>query len=106
MSLSIKTNDIVLVIAGNEKGKKGKVLNVDRERNRILIQGVNIVKKHQKPTRQMQKGGIIDLERPIHRSNVMLICQKCDKPTKIGAKILVDGKKVRYCKKCMEVMDS
>ena len=106
MSLSIKTNDIVVVIAGNERGKKGKVLRVDRNRNRILIQGVNIVKKHQKPTRQMQKGGIIELEKPIHQSNVMLICQKCDKPTRFGTKLLADGKKVRYCKKCSEVMDS
>jgi large subunit ribosomal protein L24 len=106
MSLSIKTNDIVIIISGNERGKKGKVLEVDRSKNRVLVQGINIVKKHQKPTRQIQKGGIIDMEKPIHRSKVMLICQKCNKPTRIATKFLADGKKVRYCKKCMEVMDS
>jgi large subunit ribosomal protein L24 len=106
MALTIKKEDKVRVIAGNEKGKQGRVLFVDREKNRLTIEGINIRKKNMKPNRQFQKGGIIDKAMPVHRSNVMLVCPKCSKTTKISVKFLQDNRKVRVCNKCAEVIDS
>jgi large subunit ribosomal protein L24 len=105
MGLNIKKNDTVMVIAGDEKGKRGRVLAVYPKKDRVLVEGVNIVKKHMRPNRRYTQGGIIEREAPIHRSNVMLVCPKCDKPTRYGNRILDNGKKVRVCKKCGEVMD-
>jgi len=105
MGLSIKKNDTVMVIAGNEKGKRGRVLAVYPKKDRVLIEGINIVKKHMRPNRRYTQGGIIEREAPIHRSNVMLVCPKCDRPTRYGNRVLENGKKVRVCKKCGEVMD-
>lgn len=105
MGLSIRKNDTVVVITGDEKGKRGRVLSVYPKKERILVERLNIMKKHMKPSRKYTKGGIIEKEAPIHRSNVMLICPKCDKPTKIGQKILESDTKVRICKKCGEVLD-
>ena len=103
--MSIKKNDVVFVIAGKEKGKRGRVLSVYPSKDMMLIEKINMIKKHMKPTRKYAQGGIIEKEAPVHISNVMLICPKCDKPTRVGNSVLQSGKKVRMCKKCREVMD-
>ncbi len=105
MSLRIKKGDNVIVLSGKDRDKKGRVISVLTKKDRIIVEGVNIVKKHQKPTRKYPQGGIIEKENSIPICKVMLICPKCDKPTRIGANILEDGRKVRVCKKCKEVID-
>jgi len=105
MGLIIKKNDTVSVITGKEKGKKGRVISVDPARNRILIERINLIKRHMKPSKRYAQGGIIEKEAPLHVSNVMLVCPKCGKPTRIGNAVLSDGKKVRMCKKCKEVIE-
>lgn len=105
MGLGIRKEDTVLVTAGKEKGKKGRVLSVTAGAGRVLIERVNIVKRHMKPSKQYSQGGIIEKEAPVHRANVMLVCPKCGSPTRVGNLILGDGRKVRVCKKCKEVMD-
>jgi large subunit ribosomal protein L24 len=105
MGLGIKKNDTILVITGKEKGKKGRVLSVSPLKDQLLIEKVNIIKRHMKPTRKYTQGGIIEKEAPLHVSNVMLVCPKCSKPTRIGNSLLQDGRKVRMCKKCREVID-
>jgi large subunit ribosomal protein L24 len=104
MGLSIKKNDNVLVVTGKEKGKKGRVIFVDPARDKILIERINIIKRHMKPSKKYAQGGIIEKEAPLNISNVMLVCSKCGKPTRIGNTVLSDGKKVRTCKKCKEVI--
>ena len=101
----IKKDDQVIVISGNEKGKKGKVLSVDHENGRVIVEGVNMATMHKKPRRQGETGGIIQQEAALNMSNVMHICKKCGKPTRIGYTVLADGKKVRVCKKCNENFD-
>jgi len=105
MGLGIKKNDVVIVIAGDEKGKRGRVLAVDPKRERITVEGVNIVKRHMRPSARYRQGGIIDREMPVHKSNLMLICTKCDKPTRIAHTVLEDGRKMRRCKRCGEVIE-
>lgn len=96
----IKKNDTVQVIAGKNKGKSGRVLSVDRINGRVIIEGVNMVKKAMRPKGQNQKGGITEIEAPVHISNVMIICKKCG-PTRIG--IRFEGEeKIRVCRKCGE----
>nr|HID59240.1 50S ribosomal protein L24 [Desulfobacterales bacterium] len=102
----IKKDDKVIVIAGKEKGKIGKVLKVLRKKESVIIENVNFVKRHTKPGRQRSQGGIIEKEAPVHWSNVMLMCNKCINPIRIKMKILEDGRKVRFCYKCGEVIDS
>jgi large subunit ribosomal protein L24 len=104
MGLSIKKNDTVLVVTGKEKGKKGRVISVEPKKDKILIERINIIKRHMKPSKKYSQGGIIEKEAPLHISNVMLVCSKCGKPTRIGNTILSDGKKTRICKKCKEVI--
>lgn len=101
----VKKGDTVLVITGKDAGKKGKVLTVIPKKQRVVVEGVNIVKRHTKPSQKMPQGGIIEKEAPIASSNVMLYCNKCNNPTRIAHKFLDNGKKVRYCKKCGEVLD-
>ncbi len=101
----IKTGDLVMVIAGKEKGKTGKVKSVDRKRARVLVEGLNIVKKHVRPSEKYPQGGIIEMEAPIHISNVLLYCHKCGRGVRVGRKVLEDGRKVRVCKKCGEVLE-
>lgn len=101
----IKKNDKVIVIAGKEKGKIGAVLKVDSEKGRILVEKVNMVKRHAKPSNKIPQGGIIEKEAPLNVSNVMIVCNKCADPTRIGKRILEDGTKVRVCKKCGEPID-
>jgi large subunit ribosomal protein L24 len=105
MGLTIKKNDTVVVMTGKEKGKKGRVLTVNPSKESLLIEKINMIKKHMKPTRKYTQGGIIEKEAPIQISNVMLVCPKCAKPTKIGNSALQDGRKLRMCKKCREVID-
>jgi len=105
VGLGIKKNDTVLVIRGDEKGKKGRVKAVQMEKNRLFVESVNMIKKHMKPSKKQTQGGIIEKEAPIHRSNVMLLCSKCNKPTRIGHNILENGNKIRVCKKCGEVIE-
>ncbi len=100
----IKRDDLVLVIAGKDKGRRGKVIRVFPRRDRVMVEKVNVVKRHQRPT-QTTQGGIIEKESPIHLSNVMLICPKCGEPTRVGYRFLQDGRKVRSCKKCGEIID-
>ncbi len=103
--MGIKKEDTVYVISGKEKGKKGRVLLVDKVKKRVLIEKVNIIKKHMKPNKKYAQGGIIEKEAPIAISNVLFFCPKCSKPAKIGATLLESGKKHRMCKKCKEVID-
>jgi large subunit ribosomal protein L24 len=105
MGLRIKKNDTVFITTGKEKGKSGRVLSFSSSKDRVLVEKINIVKKHMKPTRKYTQGGIIEREAPIHVSNVMLVCPKCNKPTRIRTTLLQDDRKVRMCRKCNEVMD-
>lgn len=102
---SIRKNDTVVVIAGREKGKRGKVLFVLPAKARVVVEHVNMIKKHQRPTQKLRRGGIIEREGPMHVSNVMLVCGKCDKPTRVGAQVLADGRRARTCRRCGEIVD-
>lgn len=97
----IKSNDNVFVLAGKDKGKQGQVRKVMPKENRAIVTGINMVKKHQRPRTMQQTGGIIEMEAPIHISNLALICPNCGRPTRVGIHIETE-KKVRYCKKCKE----
>jgi len=101
----IKKDDKVIVIVGKERGKIGTALKVDAEKGRVIVEKVNMVKKHAKPSAQTAQGGIIEKEAPLNISNVMIVCNKCTEPTRIGNRTLEDGSKVRVCKKCGEPMD-
>lgn len=103
--LHVKKGDQVIVITGKDKGKKGRVLAAFPSENRVLVEGVNMIKKHQKPNQANPQGGIIQKEAPIHSSNVMLIDPKSGQPTRVGHKVLDNGKKVRVAKKSGEVID-
>ena len=104
MKVHVKSKDEVIVIAGKDKGSKGKVLAVSPKTGRVTVEGIAMVTKHQKSRAQGQPGGIIHKEAAIDASNVMLVCQKCGKPSKVGINI-VDGKKIRTCKKCNQQID-
>jgi len=101
----VKKGDTVYVLSGKDRGRNGKILKVFPDDNRVLVEQVNIVVKHKK-ARQTNPGGIIRQEAAIHASNVMLICEKCKAPTKVGKRILATGEKVRVCKKCDEIIDT
>jgi large subunit ribosomal protein L24 len=103
--MKIHKDDTVLVIAGKDRGKKGKVRFAYPRKQQVIVEGINLVKKHSKARGQARQAGIIDLEAPLHISNVMLLCAKCDKPGRIGYKRLEDGRKVRFCRACNEVVD-
>ena len=98
-SLKIKKGDMVQIIAGREKGKTGKVLQVLKEKNSIVVEKLNLVKRHTKPTQSNPQGGISEKESPLNYSNVLLLCPKCNKGVRVGAKVS-GGKKTRVCKKC------
>jgi large subunit ribosomal protein L24 len=100
----VKKNDLVMVTNGKDKGKTVKILRIIKKKDRLIVEKVNMVKRHVKPS-QKSKGGIMEKESPIHLSNVMLYCEKCSKPVKAGKRTLEDGKKIRFCKKCEEVLD-
>ncbi len=104
MAAKIKKGDTVVVIAGHDKGKKGEVLKVLPKENRAIVKGVNIVKRHQRPSAN-QAGGIIEKEAPVHISNLAHLDPKDGKPTRVGFRVLDDGRKVRYAKRSGEVID-
>ena len=102
----IKKDDKVKVITGKDKGKIGKVLRVDRKKDRILVENINVVKRHTRPTAKNRQGGIVESEATVPWSNVMLMCGKCLSPVRIQMRRLDDGKKVRSCRKCNEIIDA
>jgi len=103
--VNIRKNDTVLVIAGKDSGKKGKVRFSYPSKEQILVEGVNFIKKHSRGKKGARQAGIIEQEAPIHVSNVMLLCSKCNHPARIGFRFLEDGKKIRFCRSCHEVID-
>ena len=103
--MHVKTGDTVLVLSGKDKGKKGKVLSVNPAKRTVIVEGVSVATKHQKPRRMGETGGIIKQETPIYACKVQAVCGKCNAGTRVGRKVLEDGTHVRYCKKCGEVFD-
>jgi large subunit ribosomal protein L24 len=103
--LHVKKNDMVMIIAGKNKGKTGKVLRVLADKGRVVVENLNVVKRHTRPTRANAEGGIVEKEAPLAASNVLLFCGACNKPTRTGIRILDDGSKARFCKKCNEIVD-
>jgi large subunit ribosomal protein L24 len=102
----LKKDDKVKVLTGKDRGKIGKVLKVLNKKDRVLVENINIVKRHTRPNAKNRQGGILESEAPIHWSNVMLMCNKCVTPIRTKMKILDDGKKVRVCRKCNEIIDA
>lgn len=102
--MKLKKGDLVTVLVGKERGKKGKILRVFPEENRLLIEGLNRTKVYTRPSQQNPKGGIAEVEGKLYRSNVRLICPRCSKPTRVGFQFLADGTKQRICKKCNEII--
>jgi large subunit ribosomal protein L24 len=102
----LKKDDKVKIIAGKDKGKIGKILRVFKKNDRVLVENINIMKRHTRPSAQTKQGGIIESEAPIHRSNVVLMCNKCVTPMRVKMQRLDDGKKVRVCRKCNEIIDA
>ncbi len=103
--MKIKKNDNVLVIAGKDRGKKGKVRFAHPDDEKIVVEGINMVKRHLKAIREVRQAGIVEREAPMNVSNVMLLCNKCNKPTRVGYRRLEDGSRVRVCHVCHEVID-
>ncbi|MFQ5466016.1 MAG: 50S ribosomal protein L24 [Thermodesulfobacteriota bacterium] len=101
----VKKGDQVMIIAGRERGKTGDISRVEPGKGRVYVEKLNLVKRHQKPSAKFKHGGIIEKEAPIHISNVMVLCAKCKGPVRVGRKVLEDGTRVRFCKKCNEVLD-
>ena len=104
-SVHVRRGDTVAVIAGKERGKRGKVLRILTAGGRVLVEHLNMIKKHQRPTQKLRQGGIIEREGPLALSNVLLVCGRCDKPVRTGVKVLADGRKLRVCKRCGESVD-
>jgi large subunit ribosomal protein L24 len=102
----LKKDDKVKIIAGKDKGKIGKVLRVDRKKNRVLVENINMVKRHTRPSAKNRQGGVVESEAPIPWSNIMLMCGKCMSASRIRHQRLEDGKKLRVCVKCGEALDS
>ena len=102
----IRKNDNVLVTTGKDRGKKGRVIRVVPEKNRLIVEGVNLIKRHTRPNPQRNiKGGVVQREASLHASNVQLVCPECGAHTRVGHKVLDDGRKVRICRKCGGVVD-
>jgi large subunit ribosomal protein L24 len=101
--MKVKKGDTVVIIAGNDRGKTGKVLKVDPNAERIIVEGIHFIKKHTRPSQRSQKGGIVEKEGPIRASNVLVFCAKCDKGVRVGRKALKDGRRVRFCRQCGEM---
>ncbi len=105
VKLHIKKNDMVVVTKGREKGKSGKVLRVLPDKGSAIVEKLNFVKRHAKPSQQIRQGGIIEKEAPLTLSNLMLLCPRCNKPVRTGRKQLEDRKSVRICRKCGDILD-
>ncbi|HAV10682.1 MAG TPA: 50S ribosomal protein L24 [Dehalococcoidia bacterium] len=103
--MKIRKNDTVLVIAGKDKGKRGKVRKALPIDEKVVVEGVNMIKRHSKTKGQARQAGIIELESPIPVASVMLICNKCDKPARVGMRVLQDGRRARFCRVCQEVLE-
>jgi large subunit ribosomal protein L24 len=103
--MKIRKNDTVVIIAGKDKGKRGKVRHAWPDEARVIVEGANMIKRHSRARRAARQAGIIELEAPIRVSNVMLVCEKCGNPTRVSFRFLADGKKVRICNSCREVID-
>lgn len=103
--MNIRRGDTVVVISGKDRGKRGKVLRVMPREARLVVEGVNLAKRHTKPNPpKVLQGGIIEQEAPIHRSNVMIVCRSCHEPTRVGSMVLEDGTRVRKCRRCGEAL--
>jgi large subunit ribosomal protein L24 len=103
--MKIRKGDTVVIIAGKDRGKRGKVRRAWPDEERVIVDGLNMIKRHSRARRAARQAGIIELEAPIHVSNVMLVCEKCGKPTRVSFRFLDDGKKVRICNSCQEMID-
>jgi large subunit ribosomal protein L24 len=101
----VRRGDTVGVISGRERGKRGKVLRVLRDSERVVVEHLNMIKRHQKPTQKLRQGGIIEREGALALANVLLVCGRCDRPVRVGIRVLADGRKVRACKRCGESVD-
>lgn len=107
--MHVRKEDLVLVLSGNHRGKKGRILKVFPRQERAVVEGLNMIKKHTRPSAKSPQGGIVEKEAPIHVSNLMVICPKCNQPTKIKHSVIVDEtskrkNRVRVCKKCDEML--
>jgi large subunit ribosomal protein L24 len=106
LATPIRKNDNVVVVTGKDRGKRGRVLKVVPDKNRLVVEGVNLIKRHTKPNPQRGiKGGLVEREAALHASNVQLVCPECARPTRLGRRVLGDGRKVRICRKCEGVVD-
>ncbi|MFK5927596.1 MAG: 50S ribosomal protein L24 [Desulfuromusa sp.] len=105
IKLHVKKNDMVEIIAGKERGKTGKVLRVLPGKGRVVVESLNVIKRHTRPNQLNPEGGIVEKEAPLNLSNVMLVCGSCNQATRTGLRLLEDGTKTRYCKKCNESVD-
>jgi large subunit ribosomal protein L24 len=103
--MRIRKDDTVVIITGKDRGKKGKIRRAFPDEDRVVVEGLNMIKRHSRARRATRQAGIIELEAPIHVSDVMLVCNKCGNPTRINFRFLDDGKKVRICNSCREVID-
>jgi len=103
--LHIRKNDLVMVVNGKEKGKSGRILRVMPEKEKVIIEKINFIKRHARPHGKQRQGGILEKEAPLHVSNVMLLCEKCNKPVRIGHRVVEGSKKARVCRKCGEIFD-
>jgi large subunit ribosomal protein L24 len=103
--MKIRKNDTVLIIVGKDRGKKGKVRRALPKEKKVIVEGLNMIKRHSKAKGQARQAGIIELEAPVNVSNVMFICGKCNQPTRVGFRVLSDGRKARICRACDEVID-
>ncbi len=106
LATPIRKNDTVVVTSGRDRGKRGRVLRIIPDKNRLIVEGVNMIKRHTRPNPSKQvKGGIVEREASLHASNVQLVCPECGATTRIGRRMLEDGRKVRFCRKCEGVID-
>ena len=103
--MKIRKDDTVLVIAGKDRGKSGKVRQSFPKQLRVVVEGVNTIKRHVRPRANVRQAGIVEREAPIHVSNVVLLCSKCNQPVRIGTQLMKDGAKARVCRRCGEVLD-
>jgi large subunit ribosomal protein L24 len=103
--MKIRKNDTVLVIVGKDRGKKGKVRQALPKKDKVIVEGINMIKRHSRARGAARQAGIIELEAPLDVSNVMLVCNKCNKPTRVGFRFLDDGRKARICRSCYEIID-
>ena len=103
--MHVKKGDTVYVLTGRDRGKRGQIIRSIPKQDRVVVEKLNLMKRHQRPSPEFPEGGIVTMEAPIHVSNVMLVCKSCDRPTRVGKKFLENGTKVRYCKRCGATLD-